>query len=84
MALNAALGRAGHQPKRIATTAKVHMEKVGEGFGITRIELDCEGEVPGIVDATFQDFAQKAKEGCIVSKALSAVPEITLNARLVG
>ena len=35
MALNAALGRAGHQPKRIATTAKVHMEKVGEGFGLT-------------------------------------------------
>ncbi|HEX3131831.1 MAG TPA: OsmC family protein [Thermoanaerobaculia bacterium] len=84
MALNAALGRAGHQPKRISTTAKVHIEKVGEGFGITRIELDCEGEVPGIDDATFQDFAQKAKEGCIVSKALAAVQEITLNARLVS
>lgn len=83
MALNAGLGRGGHQAKRVATTAKVHLEKVGEGFGITRIELDTEAEVPGLDDAAFQDFAKKAKEGCPVSKALSAV-EITLNARLVG
>jgi lipoyl-dependent peroxiredoxin len=83
MALAAGLGRGGHSPKRVATTAKVHLEKVGEGFGITRIELDTEAEVPGIDDATFQDFANKAKEGCPVSKALAAT-EITLNAKLVG
>jgi osmotically inducible protein OsmC len=83
MALSAGLGRGGHSPKRVATTAKVHLEKVGDGFSITRIELDCEAEVPGIDNATFQDFANKAKEGCPVSKALAGT-EITLNARLVG
>ena len=83
MALTAGLGRGGHSPKRVATTAKVHLEKVGEGFSITRIELDTEAEVPGIDDATFQDFANKAKEGCPVSKALAGT-EITLNARLAG
>ena len=83
MALSGGLGRGGHTPKRIATTAKVHIEKVGEGFSITRIELDCEAEVPGIDDATFQDFANKAKEGCPVSKALAGT-QITLNAKLVG
>jgi osmotically inducible protein OsmC len=82
MALSGGLGRGGHTPKRIATTAKVHIEKVGEGFSITRIELDTEAEVPGIDDATFQDFARKAKEGCPVSKALAGT-EITLNAKLV-
>ncbi|HWN45448.1 MAG TPA: OsmC family protein [Thermoanaerobaculia bacterium] len=83
MALSGGLGRGGHTPKRIATTAKVHIEKVGEGFAITRIELDTQAEVPGIDDATFQEFANKAKEGCPVSKALAGT-QITLNAKLVG
>jgi len=83
MALAAGLGRAGFAPQRVATAAKVHLEKVGEGFKITRIELDNESQIPGIDDATFQDQARKAKEGCPVSQALGGV-EITLNARLVS
>jgi osmotically inducible protein OsmC len=83
MALAAGLGRAGFAPKRVATSAKVHLEKVGEGFKITRIELDNESEIPGIDDAAFQDQARKAKEGCPVSQALGGV-DITLNARLAG
>ena len=82
MALNAALGRAGFQPERVATEAKVHLEKVEGGFGITRIDLITEAAVPGIDDATFQEHAAGAKAGCPVSKALAAV-EITLDARLV-
>jgi len=83
MALAAGLGRSGFTPTRVATTAKVHLEKVGEGFKITRIELDNESAVPGIDDATFQEHARKAKEGCPVSQALGGV-EITLAARLAG
>ncbi len=83
MALSAGLGRAGLTPTRVSTTAKVHLEKVGEGFKITRIELDNESVVPGTDDATFQEHARKAKEGCPVSQALGGV-EITLNARLVS
>ena len=83
MALSAGLGRAGFTPTRVATTAKVHLEKVGEGFKITRIELDNESSVPGIDEAAFQEAARKAKEGCPVSQALGGV-EITLNARLVS
>src|SRR3954454_6409993 len=48
MALSAALGRANFTPTRIFTTAAVHLEKVGDAFAITRIELDCEATVPGI------------------------------------
>ena len=83
MALSAGLGRAGFEPRRIATAAKVHLEKVGEGFKITRIELDNESKVPGIDEATFQEHARKAKEGCPVSQALAGV-EISLNAKLAG
>ncbi|HEY8130814.1 MAG TPA: OsmC family peroxiredoxin, partial [Thermoanaerobaculia bacterium] len=46
MALAAGLGRAGFQPKRVHTNALVHIDKVGEGFEITKIELDCDADVP--------------------------------------
>ena len=82
MALSAGLGKGGFQPKRVHTTATVHLEKVGEAFGITRIDLECEAEVPGIDADAFHAQATAAKENCPVSKALKAV-EITLKARLV-
>lgn len=83
MALSAGLSKAGHPPTRVHTVARVHLEKVGDGFGITLIELECEAEVPGIGAAAFQEQAEGAKKGCPVSKALAAT-EITLKAKLKG
>lgn len=84
MALSAALERSGHPARRVAATAKVHLETGGDGGPrIGRIELSVEAEVPGIDDAAFQEQARQAKEGCPVSKALAAT-EITLEARLAG
>ena len=82
MALSAGLGRAGFQPKRVHTNASVTIDKVGDAFEITKIELDCEAEVPNIDDAKFQEQAKAAKEGCPVSKALKAT-KIELRARLI-
>ena len=83
MALSAQLGRAGHNPNRVATTAKVHLEKGDAGFSITRIELTTEAEVPGIDDAAFQEIAENAKKTCPVSVALAG-PQITLKATLLS
>src|SRR3954452_24586664 len=69
MALSGALGRAGHNPNRVATTAKVHLEKGDAGFRINRIELVTEADVPGIDDGAFQEIAKTAKETCPVSVA---------------
>jgi osmotically inducible protein OsmC len=82
MALSGALGRGGFKPDRIHTTAKVHLEKVPEGFAIPKIELETEATVPGISDEQFQEIALAAKKGCPVSKALAGV-EIHLVAKLV-
>ncbi|HEY4669341.1 MAG TPA: OsmC family protein [Tepidiformaceae bacterium] len=82
MFLAGVLGRAGLNPRRISTTARVHIDNTGGGFSITRIELSTEGDVPGIDEATFQEHAREAKENCPVSKAL-AVPEVSLEARLL-
>ncbi len=83
MALSAALTQAGHPPTRIHTTANVKLEKEGAGFTITGIDLETEGQVPGIDDAKFQNFAEDAKKTCPVSKALAG-PKITLKATFVG
>ena len=82
MALAAGLGRAGITPTSIRTTAKVHLGTGEAGPTITRIDLDVEGKVPGIDAATFQQHAEAAKKGCVVSRALGGVQNITLNARL--
>ena len=81
MALSGILTKAGHPPQSVRTTAKVHLEKQGEGFAITRIDLDTAAAVPGLDDAAFQGHADAAKKGCPVSKALAGV-EIGLTARL--
>lgn len=83
MALSAILADAGFNPESVHTNAKVTIGKVGEGFEITKIVLDTEAKIPGIENDKFQEIANLAKVGCPVSKALAAVPEITLNAKLV-
>jgi osmotically inducible protein OsmC len=83
MALSAALSGAGHPPTKIHTTASVKLEQAGAAFTITEIELETEGQVPGIDDATFQKIAEEAKRTCPVSKALAG-PQITLKAKFLG
>ena len=82
MALSAGLGRAGITPTRLHTTAKVHLGVSDGGPSITQIDLEVEGEVPGIDAATFTEHAEAAKKGCPVSRALAGVPTVTLTATL--
>jgi osmotically inducible protein OsmC len=81
MALSHILTGAGHPPTSIKTSAKVQFDKQGDGFAITGIALTTEAKVPGLDGPGFEKFAQMAKAGCPVSKALSATP-ITLSAKL--
>ena len=80
MAFSKGLADAGFTPTSVDTTAKVHLDKVDAGFGVTRIDLETVGNVPGIDEARFQELAADAKANCPVSQALSV--EITLEAKL--
>ena len=68
-------------PLRADNPIKEGGKEVGEGFKITRIELETEAQVPGIDETTFQELARKAKEGCPVSQALAGT-EVVLQAHL--
>jgi lipoyl-dependent peroxiredoxin len=83
MALAYGLGNAGHKPSHLHTVAKVHLGATEAGPTITRIELETEGDVPGLDEAGFQKHAEAAKKSCLVSRALAGVQDITLKAHLV-
>jgi osmotically inducible protein OsmC len=83
MALSNIIAEAGHSPESVQAQAKVHLRNVDGEPTIAQIELDVEGAVPGIDEDAFRSFAEEAKAGCPVSRALGAVPQIDLNARLV-
>ena len=82
MFLAGVLGNGGNPAESVKTEAKLQVLKVGDGFQVTRINLTTVGRVPGIDEAAFQEAAQVAKENCPISKALAAVPEMNLEARL--
>lgn len=82
MAFAFACEKAGTPTQSVDTKAAVRLAKDGDGFKIDRIALTLEASVPGIDDAKFQEIAKAAKAGCPLSKALTGVPEITLQATL--
>ena len=84
MAFSKGLADAGFTPTSVETTAKVHLDKGDAGFGVTRIDLETVGNVPGIDDATFQKIAEGAKENCPISRLLSPGAQITVTARLAS
>ena len=82
MAFAATLTEKGFKPEKVQTEAKVHLDKVDDGFKITVIELDMTASVPEIDNEEFQSLADAAKKGCPISRSLGGV-EIKLKAKLL-
>ena len=78
MFLSALLTTAGFVPRRIYTTATVHLDA---GPTITFIELDTQADVPNLSEEAFKGYVEAAKKDCPVSKALTG-PQIKLTAKL--
>jgi lipoyl-dependent peroxiredoxin len=79
MALSHGLAEGGTPPQKLDTSATVTFVP---GEGVTKIALTVRGTVPGLDEAAFVEAAEGAKENCPLSKALAAVPEITVDASL--
>ena len=80
MAFSNMLAQEGYTPDSVDVTATVTLD----GGKITRSHLVCEGRVPGIDDATFQDIGAKAKDGCPISQALKGNVALSVDASLAG
>jgi osmotically inducible protein OsmC len=84
MALSNILDGAGHTSTSVTTEARVQLRNVDGAPTLARIDLETDGEVPGIGQEEFQQFAEQAKRDCPVSRALGGVPEIVVTARLAA
>jgi lipoyl-dependent peroxiredoxin len=84
MALANMLATSGTPAESIKTDATVTLRFVDGAPTITTIELSTVGRVPGLAEEEFRKHAEAAKKGCPVSRALAAVPEVTLSASLAG
>lgn len=84
MALGLGLEKEGFPATKVETQAACTVEKVGEGFKITRMQFVVRATVPTIDDAKFQAIAAATKEGCPVSAALRGNVQIDLDAALTG
>jgi len=74
MALANSLATAGFPATSVHTKADVHLGKDDKGFLITKIDLTVDATVPNLDNKTFQEHVEKTKVGCIISRALAAVP----------
>ena len=82
MALSFALAGAGFADGRLETSARVTLDKDGDGFKVTSSALDLTAQVTGISPEQFATLAEDAKANCPISKVLDA--NITLTHRLNG
>jgi lipoyl-dependent peroxiredoxin len=80
MALSAQLGNAGMTAQKLETTATISLEKVADGFAITKSHLDLVARVPGADKSKFDAAVKAAETGCPVSKLFKA--QISVSARL--
>ncbi len=81
MALAFQLAGAGATPEELSTSAEIDLQQEAGGWTIKAVHLTLRARVPGIDRVKFDELAQKAKEGCPVSRVLNA--DITLDATLV-
>ncbi|MGH2708550.1 MAG: OsmC family peroxiredoxin [Actinomycetota bacterium] len=80
MALSLVLAENGYGPGRFTVAATCAFEP---GKGITTMELEVRGQVPGLDEAAFAKLAETAaKDVCPVSQALKGNVELSLDARL--
>ncbi len=82
MALSAQLGSVGIVAEKLETIATISLEKVGDGFSITKSHLDLVATIPGADKAKFETAVKNAETGCPVSKLFKA--EISVSAKLVS
>jgi osmotically inducible protein OsmC len=82
MALSAGLEKGGTPATSVDTTAQCTIEKVGDGFKVTKLRLEVRAVVPKIDASEFRKIAEATKEGCPISQVMKGNVPIELDAKL--
>lgn len=80
MSLAHLLSKKGYTVNELKTTATVLMEDDPRNLAILGVQLEVYGKIPDILPDQFEELAERAKENCLMSKALKIA--ITMSATL--
>jgi len=84
MACSNELAKAGTPPTRVSVSVAVTGDKLESGWTVLSSAITIRGVVPGATEASFREAAEKAKDGCPISKALKGNVELSVEAILEG
>jgi osmotically inducible protein OsmC len=82
MALALALEQDGTPAETVRTEARCTIDKQGDGFTITTMQLRVRARAPGADEDRFLELAEATKVGCPVSKTMLGNVEMELDASL--
>jgi osmotically inducible protein OsmC len=82
MAFSNELSKAGFVPDRVEVSVDVTADKREQGWTVLSSQITARGWVPNVDEATFQEMANKAKDGCPISRALTGNVELSVVATL--
>jgi len=84
MACSNELAKAGTPPTKVSVSVAVTGDKLESGWTVLSSAITVRGVVPGATEASFREAAEKAKDGCPISKALKGNVELSVEAILEG
>jgi osmotically inducible protein OsmC len=82
MAFSNELSKAGFVPDRVEVKVDVTADKREQGWTVLSSHITARGWVPNVDEETFQQMANKAKDGCPISRALAGNVEMSVDATL--
>ena len=82
MAISNELAKAGTPPTKVSVSVAVAGDKLESGWTVLSSAVTVRAVVPGATEASFRDAAERAKDGCPISKALKGNLELSVEATL--
>jgi osmotically inducible protein OsmC len=82
MAVSNELAKAGTTPESIAVTVAITADKLDTGWTVLSSRITVRGRVPGATPESFREAAEKAKDGCPISRALKGNVELSVDPQL--
>jgi osmotically inducible protein OsmC len=82
MACSNELAKAGTPPTALSVQVDISADKLDAGWTVTASAITVRGTVPGATQASFREAADKAKDGCPISRALKGNVAMSVEATL--
>jgi osmotically inducible protein OsmC len=84
MACSNELAKAGTPPTALSVQVDISADKLESGWTVTASAITVRATVPGATQASFEEAAEKARDGCPISRALKGNVALSVVATLEG